>query len=132
MARFSHTNAYVEFATVDVSGRSNNCELAIDAGVAEVTCFDEDWDKFVKDIAAWGASIQGFDDQDAASIEQTLYDNTLTGEQDFVYAPQGIATGYKFTGKVILKDWKVGGAMKGGCPFSASFQGSGELTRSAC
>jgi len=132
MAKFSHKNANVDVGAEDISGDTNSCELTIDIGTAEVTCFEDDWDKFVENIASWGLSIAGFTNQDASEVEAVLFAFIGAGEQDLIYCPQGTATGYKFTGKVILTSQAVGGAVKGACPYSASFQGSGQLSRTAC
>lgn len=131
MARFSHTNAYIEFAGIDISGRTNTCELSVDADVSEVTCFGENWDEFVPNTATWTISVAGFTDQDPGEVEDTLESNILTGEQSIDYRPQGAAVGYKFDGMAILKSYGVGGGLKTGCPYVAVFQGNGALSRSA-
>lgn len=131
MAKFSHKNANIDVGGEDISGDTNTCALTIDIGVSEVTCFEDDWDEFVEDIASWSVSVAGFTNQDASEVEAILFAFIGAGEQDLIYYPQGPAAGYKFTGKVILNSQAVGGAVKGGCPYSASFQGSGQLSRSA-
>lgn len=131
-SRFSHKNAYIEFATLDLSGRTNNCTITFDIDISEVTCFGEGWDEYVENIATWSVSVAGFTDQDAAQIEDVLFAVIGTGEQDIVYAPQGAATGYKFTGKAIMKTFSVGGGLKTGCPYTATFQGNGTPSRTAC
>lgn len=131
MARFSHKDVYIEVASVEITGRSNSCEISIDVGLAEVTCFEEAWSVFVEDPGAWTIDVAGFTDQDAANVEDTLFAMKGAGAQAIDYRPQGETSGYKFTGNVFLKSFKVGGGLTGGCAFSASFQGTDTLSRTS-
>ena len=131
MAKFSYVDANIDIATSDVSGDSNTCELSVEIGTSEVTCFEENWDSFVEDIASWSLRVAGFTDMVATGMEAVFFALIGTGEQDMILTPQGTGVGYKYTGKVILTSHAVGGEMKGGCPYAATFQGSGQLSRSA-
>lgn len=131
MARFSHKDAYIEFATVDLSGRSNTCTLSIEVDAQDVTCFSEAWDEFVEGGGRWSIEVAGFTDQDAGQVEDTLFAAKGSGAQAVDYRPQGETSGYKFTGNAIMTAFSVGGDRTGGCPYSASLQGTGTLSRTA-
>ena len=131
MARFSHKDAWIEFGTKDLSGRSNTCTINIEVDAQDVSCFSEAWDEFVEGPGRWSIEIAGFTDQDAGDLEDTLFAAKGAGAQDVDYRPQGQTSGYKFTGKAIMTSLSVGGDRTGGCPYSASLQGTGMLTRTA-
>ncbi|KPK91504.1 MAG: hypothetical protein AMJ88_13430 [Anaerolineae bacterium SM23_ 63] len=131
MPVFSHKNAHVEVDVADISGESNDCKLTIDIGVSETTCFEDDWDQFEEDIAAWSLAIKGFAAQDADEVDAVLFAFVGAGAQDLVYYPMGTLSGYKYSGKAIMTSYAVGGPVKGACPFAANFQGTGELSRTA-
>jgi len=132
MAKFSHKDANFDVGGEDISGDTNTCELTIDIGVSEITCFADDWDEYVEDIAGWSIRIAGYTNQDASEVEAVLFAFIGTGAQAVIYCPQGTATGYKFTGDAIMTSQSVGGAVKGACPYAATFQGTGQLSRTAC
>lgn len=131
MARFSHINAYIDIATVDISGESNTCTLDIDIDISEITSFSEAWAEYVENGASAKLSVAGFTDQDPGEVEDTLFAMIGAGEQALIYRPQGVATGYEYTGNCFLDSFQVGGARSGGCPFSAVFIINGTLSRTA-
>ena len=131
MARFSHKDAYIEFGGVDLSGRSNTCTLSIDVDIQDVTCFSEAWNVYVEGGANWTISIAGFTDQAAGNVEDTLFAAKGAGAQAVDYRPNGQTTGYKFTGNAFLDSFSVGGDRTGGCPYSATLQGTDTLSRTA-
>lgn len=128
---FSHKNANVDINGSDISGDTNNCVLTIDIDVGEDTCFGDSWKEYVEDIAGWSLSIAGFTDQTAGEVEAVLFALIGGGAVAMLYYPQGTSAGYKFTGDVILTSHSVGGPLEGPCPYAATFQGTGELSRSA-
>lgn len=129
MAVFAFKDADIDVGGNDISGDANSCELTVDVGIHETTAFQDDWDTFVDDIASWSLSISGFADMTATGMEALFFAFVGQGEQDLILHPQGAGVGSKYTGKVILKSHAVGGALKGACPYSCTWQGSGELTR---
>lgn len=128
---FSHKNANVDVNGSDISGDTNTCTLTIDVDVGEDTCFGDAWKEYVEDIAGWSLSIAGFTDQAAGEVEAVLFALIGGGAVPLIYHPMGTAAGYRFNGDVIMTSQAIGGALTGPCPYAATFQGTGEITRSA-
>lgn len=131
MAKFSYHNADIAVGGDDIHGDSNDCTLTMDIEAHETTGFQEVSESFVQGIYSWSLSISGYVDMAATGMEALFDAMKDGGAQSLVFSPQGSTAGARYTGNVLLTSHAVGGGLKGACAYSASFQGTGDLTRTS-
>jgi len=140
MARITGFNCVVSVDGNDISGMSNEVTLNLETvDNEEVGSFAEAWELFVGGLVTkWSMDVAGRYDGDAGEIDSILFALHGVGMVPLDHLrPEGTGSGHveysaddvtNLVG-VILQNYSVPISRTGAVKYTASFQGSGELTR---
>lgn len=119
----------------DISAYCNKCELPQDLDIKEVTVFGSTSRQWLAGFSDSDGSIGGpwtrASDAFFTAIFAALAAGTLTSSS-LEYGPEGADTGdRKFSGEVILKNYKVTSGVDNPVEWSADFKVTGGITPGA-
>jgi len=140
MARVTGFNCAISVDSNDISGKSNEVTLSFETvDIEEVSCFAEAWEILVGGkVTKWALDVKGVWDGDAGEIDSILFGLVGGGMVTLDYVrPEGTGAGkVEYTAAdvsngigVILASYEVPISHTGAIKWSASFRGSGEVTR---
>jgi len=142
MARCTGFNCVISVDANDISGMSNEVTLNLETvDNEEVGSFAEAWELFVGGLVTkWSLDVKGRWDGDAAEIDSILFGLLGGGIVPLDHLrPEGTGAGkVEYSADsvsdligVYLMNYSVPVPRTGAVKYSASFQGSGELSRAA-
>jgi hypothetical protein len=124
--------------TVNLTGRANDVTLSIDNPTADITGFGSAATSFLTGQYSWKLDAKGFCDAgtagtlnpDGAFSTAIMGQSGTGGMGSILFLPEGTATGRPiWRGAVYVSTYSVNANLGGGVAWTASFQGSGTVTR---
>jgi predicted secreted protein len=131
MVRVSGKDAEVFYNAQDLSGQSNRFTLNVENDNFDVTSFSDAAKTFVEGNYGWSIDLATFwiGDDGASDAEKLLVANLGGGAKAMTVAPEGTTSNTLYSGNVFITSFSVESPVDGAVTLSASFQGSGALTR---
>lgn len=130
MARISGREGSIFFDGQDMSGESNSFTLNVENDNSETTSFSDGAKTFVEGKYGWTVDVEAFYDQLDNKWFDQLFDNLGQGAKAMTIAPEGTAgTDFFYTGNAFITSFETETPVDGVVTLSASFQGSGTLSR---
>lgn len=118
----------------DISAYCDSVEVNMSAETGETTTFGKENKTYVSGLTDWTVSVSGKWDATATSGPDAILNGIWGAEtsKTFEAGPEGSAIGkVKYTGECWLTSYVVSAPVGGVVTFSADFQGSGVLTKTA-
>lgn len=130
MAKIHGKNAQFQINSVDLEEDGNSITLDVSVDVSEVTSFEDTYKEFVEGVAEFSLSVDLFWNSAASKNDVTLQALIGGGSVTFEFGPEGGTGGnIKYSGSVIMTSYSPAASVSGPVTASATFQGTGALTR---
>jgi len=130
VAKIHGKNAQFTINSVDLQADGNNIVLDVSIDTAEITSFADTYKEFVEGVAEFSISCDFFWNSAASQNDVTLQALIGGGSVTFEFGPEGSSTGdIKYSGSVIMTSYSPASPVGGAVTASATFQGTGALTR---
>ena len=127
------------FGTVNLTGRSNDVTMSLDAPAADVTGFGSVAKSFVIGQYGWKLDAKGFCDvavgtqNPGGAFSSAIMAGGTGAIGSILFMPEGTVTGRPiWRGAGYITTYSATSNLGGGVSWSASFQGSGTVTRTTC
>lgn len=133
MAEFVIESPQITVNAVDLSAYTRRVRIPTTADVPEITASADVWKTFLGGLKAWTLEIEFNQDYAASKVDATLWAALGTSVTvEFTPTSSAVsATNPKYNGSAILTSYAPqDGAVGDAAQVTASFQGSGTLTRS--
>lgn len=130
MAKIHGKSAYIAINSTALQADANSITINIGVDTGETTAFGEAWDTFVEGNANWTVDADFFYNAASSQADPVLFGLIGGGSKTIEIGPEGNSTGQtKYSGSVILTSMSPSVPVGEAATISASFQGTGALTR---
>jgi len=120
-------------AGVALESWTRNVDIQAEVDIADVTCASAVAKAGLEGKAGWSMNGSYLYDNAAAATDPTLYDALMTGTVAVIITPGGgsaSASNPSYTGSAVVTDYKISIPHDGEITCTATYQGTGTLTRS--